>query len=519
MALAGSYGADLVRITRSQEHFGDHQVPIGGWQPDKGRYGGDHLIDARNVVPTQRGYVSARQLAPYTAALQSAARGFATIVSPGGVTVSYAGDANRVYKLQSDNTWHVLRTYTGALVSGHWNFFTYDGAVYVQSALAALSRITLPDGATVDRVPGAPTARYGAVIREHLVLAGDDDKQQRVYWSAYRDPMDWTPSAATLAGFVDLPGAFGPVQAVVPGEYGVVFQTRAIWRMEIASPPVVFQFDQAETGRGTFAPQSVCWYGKQVFYYGHDGFYLFDGQQSRPIGVGAVDAWFRAQAASLVTVRGTVDSTNKRVLWSFSRVERATGAFDTILVYGWDTQQWSYLEVEHELLGEAISSATTLEQLAALYPAGIDSVAIPLDSDAYRGGFNVIAAFNSAHRACHFSSSSILPARLQTAFNGHHSARPLIVNRARVLVDWEEVAPADVATLRTWMSLAVYTANYPDDTTAALVNTTLAKRRDYQFRATARFFSYAVDFRHPFTQCTALILHWRLAGMRGHQRE
>jgi hypothetical protein len=44
------------------------------------------------------------------------------------------------------------------------------------------------------------------------------------------------------------------VQKVVGGEYGLVFQERAVWKMTYIGSPVIFQFDLIERSRGAFAP-------------------------------------------------------------------------------------------------------------------------------------------------------------------------------------------------------------------------------------------------------------------------
>ena len=125
------------------------------------------------------------------------------------------------------------------------------------------------------------------------MLAGLDTGVARVQWSPQGDPAGtWGSDPATGADYQDLDPTNGFIRQIVGGEYGVIFQERAITRMTFVGSPLWFQFDEVESGRGTQAPGSVVKVGNAIFYLGFDGFYLFDGTASRPIGVNRVNKSF-----------------------------------------------------------------------------------------------------------------------------------------------------------------------------------------------------------------------------------
>jgi hypothetical protein len=115
---------------------------------------------------------------------------------------------------------------------------------------------------------------------------------QRVWWPAIDDPTNWpTPgtsaAAAVQSDYQDLVGDAGWVQGIVGNlgtADGAVFQERAVIRMQYVGPPAIFAFSTAEGVRGTPAPGSLVQVGNLVYYLGEDGFYVFDGSQSMPIG-------------------------------------------------------------------------------------------------------------------------------------------------------------------------------------------------------------------------------------------
>ena len=492
----------------------DHQIMLGAWEPDKGEYGGTHLLDARNVLATHQGYVSASDLQPFTGALMSEPLGYTSIYDDQGTVHYFAADSKRLYKLGSDDNWDVLNTFTGTLSDGLWHFITHGNYVYALSALEPIRRFDLNSGTTFETITGIPTAKYGAVVRDHGVIGGIPNNQQRVQWSAYLDLTDWEASAATQSGFHDLPSSLGTVQAVVTGDYGVIFQTNAIWRMESVDPPIVFQFDIVEPERGTNAPYSVCRYGREVYYYGHDGFYRFDGQRSTPIGTGKIDEWFRSQNADVNSLYGVVDVEKKRILWAFSRGLGA-GRYDTILAYSWDIQQWSYIRLDLDFLGGGLTRSVTLESDA--YEGEPDSIDDPsdqtsFDSDIFQGSNEVVTAFNTDYEMGYLNGSA-LSSRLQTCFAGQKNKQPMFVNSARPIVDWGIVPPETHTDLQAALELTVRTQDFPR-ADLKTKEATLARTGDMQFRTKGRLFQYDLTFNRGFEQCTEMAVRWRVAGKR-----
>ena len=58
--------------------------------------------------------------------------------------------------------------------------------------------------------------------------------------------------------------------------------------MTLTSAPLTFSADEIEQ-RGTDAPGSVIKLGRFIFYKSQDGFFMFNGESSEPIGAGKVD--------------------------------------------------------------------------------------------------------------------------------------------------------------------------------------------------------------------------------------
>jgi hypothetical protein len=223
-----------------------------------------------------------------------------------------------------------------------------------------------------------PKARDVAAIREFLVLGNtndttDGDVPYRVWWSAYRDSLDFDPAAATQCDFEDRP-AGGHVQRIIGGaEYGLVFQQERLVRMSYAGSPAIFQFDEIDRKRGTPVPNSVIGHGLFVYWLSDEGFYMTDGLQSTQIGHNQIDRTFQAafDVASGVSMSAAIDPANKIVAWLFPA--NGSTSPNKIYFYNWEDRRWSEADVALELLANTTTEGFTLE--------GLDAVALDSAAD------------------------------------------------------------------------------------------------------------------------------------------
>ena len=121
------------------------------------------------------------------------------------------------------------------------------------------------------------------------------------------------------------------------GADGAVFFERGVQRMIYQGPPAIFGFYPAEGVRGCNASNSIVQVGPVVYYLGEDGFYVFDGTSSQPIGAQRVDKWFfgNVDQTHIDKVIGAVDAINKIVFWVYPSIGSTDGVCDQVLLYNW----------------------------------------------------------------------------------------------------------------------------------------------------------------------------------------
>mgnify|MGYP000678136088 CR=1 FL=1 len=482
-------------------------LELGEWLPDLPPLENPGALIAKNVISEMKSYRSLNSLAAFTSALTEVCVGAIWFQASDNTVLNFAGDASRLYRLDGGVTWTNVSQAGNYTNVANWEFAKFgDRAIAVAAGEDAQYYDAGVSSLFADLGGSPPVAARIAVIRDFIVL-GDLEAfgPNFVAWSGFNSSELWTPSRATQSDRQELFGRGGRVQKIVPGEYGVIVQEHSIHRMDYVGPPVIFQFDEVERGRGTPAPNSVVWTGNLVFYLGHDGFYLFNGQSSAPIGADRVNRWFaqNADVSGLSSMRGAVDRQNRLVLWAF-RSSASLLYNDRLIIFNWSTNRWSYAEIDTEVLAEFVSSGFSLDQLDTPLPGGIDTDSIAVDSAAFKGGALGLQAFNTSHESATFSGAALV-AEIDTAEYRGSNGRRLYTNAQRPIVDGSSATEVTVALGRR-----------DDQKDNVVFGTAQATNRNGQtrIRRNARYHRYRLSISGGFNHAHGLEVDQREAGSR-----
>jgi len=208
----------------------------------------------------------------------------------------------------------------------------------------------------------------------------------QVYFSGFNDPTSWT-AGTDQSDFQNIPDA-GAITGLVGGEYATILLERAIIRATYSGPPLIFQFDKVETARGCQVPGSVCNIGHMVFYLSDDGFYMFDGSRSQPIGAEKINRWFLEEDFNISykdKMTSTVDPQNQLAVWSYVSNSSIDGRPDRLLIYNYALNRWSLVNVKTDLIAPFFTPGYTLEDLDNI-STSVDALPASLDSALYKGG-------------------------------------------------------------------------------------------------------------------------------------
>ena len=419
-------------------------IHFGAFCPDKPAYENAGICEAKNVLPMRDHYLPLKNLASYSSSLGDRARGAVSAIDAAGNVSIFAGDSSKLYKMDPSS----LPDFTDLSKSGGyttvsdgiWKYAQFGDNLLTTNFIDPIQSIDLNTGSAFADLAGSPPkARHIAIVGNFVVAGNTWDSTDgycpyRVRWSAINNAENWDISATTQADFQDLQDEGGWIQAVIGGEYGVIIKERSIWRMSYIGSPLIFQFEQVEKNRGTKAPNSVQHIGNLIFYLDESGFFVFDGNTSRPIGAGRVDEFFYNDLDGVFSPRisSAVDPVRKLVLWAYPGKGNIGGEPNKLIIYNWEADVWSYGEMETEHLFSCHTVGMNLEGLDSI-SSDIDALPFSLDSRVWTGGSQFLAAFSPDHKLCFFDGES-LPALIGTgeiSNNGNMSC----LNKIRPIID------------------------------------------------------------------------------------
>lgn len=392
-------------------------IPFGEWLPDQSDLQNPGSTVAKNVLPAARGYRPFASLTELSGAATERLRGIYATKATDGTVLTFAGDDDDLYKLNT-TTFALDSINSGYTMSGdtYWKFVRFgDEVIACGNDTDGLQGFTVGTDSAFAAISGAPAAREIAVVRDFVVTGNvtysSATYRSRVRWSAINDASSWT-LGTDQADFQDIPDA-GQITGLVGGEFGVVLMERAIARMQYVGSPLIFTFEKVETNHGCNYPNSVASLGaSQVFYLADDGFFMFNGQKSIPIGAEKVDQFFfdDLDFANSDRISCTIDPENQVVMWGYPSVN-GVGNPDRILVYNYAVQKWALVELDHELLSSSLTPTFSLEALDSL-SSSLDDLTTSLDSRFYSGGFFQLSA--GKDKKIHTITGAPLEATLET---------------------------------------------------------------------------------------------------------
>lgn len=339
---------------------------FGPWCPDLTDIaalddtGSMRLHEALNVVPSVGCYRPQASAVAVTDSLTTTCHGAFACTDRSGNVNWFAGTAADIKRISSNTaTWSTVGVGYALTDEIRWEFVRWGNQVFATAETNDLQFITMAAGTSFAAVGGAPPRfRHLGVVKNFMVGVGTVNDPQRVQWSGLDNAQTWTVDATTMADFQDLLGPGGWNQGIVVGLAGadaVIIQEHAVWRMLYVGLPLVFQFDPVESARGAIAAGSIVQSAGFAFYYSDDGFYQFDGVTSKPIGNSKVDRFFNQNNdfAYLYRVSAIADVDRNLIMWSYRSVANSTPSH--ILVYNWQTGDWSLVEQECALLWRSLS--------------------------------------------------------------------------------------------------------------------------------------------------------------------
>ena len=293
-------------------------IKFGELLKDLPDYRNPGCLSANNVFSFGDGYKPFNTLEVVSSALTNRPQGLSTLTSTDGTIKIVAGDSSKLYLL-NNATFDDVSKSGGYTVSdlAQWSFTIFGNRI-IASAIGQNIQSFVIGTDTVFSDLVALQTKFVTTVKDFLVTGYNASQSQRVRWSAINDPTDFTISQATQSDYQDLVGDHGQLQMIKGGEYLVAFMERAIYRGDYVGTPLIFQFTKVDSNIGVLKSNSVVQYGNVYYFLAEDGFYMFNGRTSVPIGANKINKFFFNDLSTTYADRisSSIDPRNQLIVWA-----------------------------------------------------------------------------------------------------------------------------------------------------------------------------------------------------------
>lgn len=348
-------------------------IPLGEWLPDQPSLNNPGVLRAENVLPTATGYKPFPGGISTGASLAATCKGAIMISTDTSGVYTFAGDSVLLYRATGLNNFVDVSSGPYAnLAQNKWMFSLFGKSLYAASAINNTQRININVvSAFSDLLYTAfPRSKYIATVKDFNVLANVDDpanvaQYRRVWWSGKGNPEVFPTPGSSAANQVqsdyqDLESDGGIITGLVGGEYGIVFQENAIWKMIYEGPPTFFRFEKIGNNIGCRFPWSFTAYGNDVYFISKDGFCKTNGFSVTPIGIDRVDNTFHNEFDRTYSylISACVGVNEPVVYWSIPTIG-SSGVPSKIYCYNIALNKWSSLKFNHNLIFKSLRNYNT----------------------------------------------------------------------------------------------------------------------------------------------------------------
>jgi hypothetical protein len=392
------------------------EIPFGEWLPDQSDFKNPGLEECRNALPSPNGYQPALGFSAEVADAGAAVLSAAMFERTDGTRVTVCATASDLKVIVSGT---VTASGLALALTEYVVFVRFGQEIYATCKSGDTWKLDDVDtDTTFAAVAGTvPSGMAMARISDFMFMGNLTDtdasnQPYRIRWSPFNNPSGaWATDVGLQSDAVDMPQEFGPVTAITGWRFGMVFQKYGISRIYYTGGASVFQKEVVDRQRGCASTASVVAVGDRAYFLAEDGFFFTDGGPAQTISRGRVWSWFVKNAGQnyLDRVKGAADWPNRCIFWT---IPNASGVVTAILCFNWETDRWSVVDLEVDVVFGSGQDGLTLEQYSTAYP-DLDAVGNPtLDSAEFRARGRSVAAFQGGK--LYQMTGAALPARFET---------------------------------------------------------------------------------------------------------
>lgn len=323
---------------------------FGEWKPDVPDLQNDGLTIAKGCYPSAGGYAPFWDKVTTGLSVTGTVKGAARFERTDGTEVIAVGTTSDLFLIIGGVVYASSLGLSGLDADEHWRFEQFGLEVYATIKSGSSYYLTTIDSdTTFSTAPGSPPSGNALGRVDDFLIYGDltdidtSDAPYRIRWSPFNNAAGtWGTDIATQAGFVDMPGQYGPVKGISGGEVGIIFQKRGISRIDYVGGATAFQKTVISTSTGCESAASVADVKGMRYFLSNEGFARTNGADVEILSTSRVWDWFleTANTEQLHHVQAAINWDQRSVVWNFYQVD--TTAYNGQIIYSWEQNRWSY---------------------------------------------------------------------------------------------------------------------------------------------------------------------------------
>jgi hypothetical protein len=393
---------------RAIEHQDRRMIPAAPYAPDLAPLESGATSFMQNTEPMGKNfYGPCKALEAVTNALTARCQGAGSFRGIGGDIVNFAADATKLYLQTGAVMSDVSRLAGGAYnvpADAFVQFAQFGDLVMSVNGADVPQSWTIASSTNWAAAAGAPpTGRFITTARQQVFIGRLVGDEGAIQWCGIEDPTNWTPGTGQgdIQRFPDI----GKCMGLAGGQGVYAFFENGIQAGTYLGVDPWWQFDSISDERGCAASGSIARFQRLVFFLSFDGFYMITPEGIKPIGNDLFDDTFWNGNATtpgvnidhLHRVIATCDPLRPFYRVAYPSTDSSDGSCDRMLIYNWLNGRVTPAVYDLDYLYRARTGlGVTLEDLDALYPGGLETVPVSLDSYLFAGtAQETLAAFTS----------------------------------------------------------------------------------------------------------------------------
>lgn len=381
------------------------------------------LVDCKNLLPYNEYWSPALDKVAYSStAVSGVPRSVAEFRADDGNRYQFIGTTTKIYRLETDKSLTDVSLAGGyATLENTWNWTQYGQwvlAVNYDNVPQVLK--TFATGSAFANLAGSPPqAKYILFNNGHVIMGYTYESStaypQRIRWSAFENPESWTVSLTTGADYQDLSDTDGEITGLANvGSSFLIFSRNSVSLGWYAGAPLTFNFAINKFKNIGAIPGTIVSIGSRVYFWDEKSLYVTDGVTCEALGTG-VRSTITAEINVAYYHRITVahDIRHSLIYWAYPTIDSTDGTVDKILVYNYQTNRFSYIDLDLYCIFPMYTGVMLLDDMDATYPS-VDSIPYTIDSSKWLANNPVIACMDSDDDKVATFTGSALAGEIET---------------------------------------------------------------------------------------------------------